>query len=100
MIAKQLRNLRDRLARESWLYESLAFTGITDGRHLNVICSHPRLAREQVQRRLRALWPELVLVDVPTAPVFELSSRVLALLASRRRGLQPARFMMLPHLDS
>ena len=96
VIAKQVRNWRDRLVRESWLFEDLGFAGITDGGEVHVLVSHPLLARAQVQQRLRSLWPEMVLADVPTALLFELSSQALALLGSMRRGFQRARFVVLP----
>ena len=96
IIAKQLRNRRDRLVRESWLFEDLGVGGLTDGQDVHLLVSHPLLARAQVQQRLRSLWPELVLADVPTELLLDLSSPVLALLGSMRRGLQPARFVVLP----
>lgn len=92
-LAKGLRNLRDRLARErSWLFADLAFAGLTDGRAIHVIVSHPKLSREQVRERLRTLWPGVILGDVPAAPVFAMSPRSLAQIGSLRRGLQPLRF--------
>ena len=96
-IAKSLRNLRDRLARdESWLIEDLAFFGISDGDAAHIVVSHPRLKRVQVQKRLRVLWAQIVLEDVPAAPSLALSPRMLALLGRRGRGLQPCRFAVLP----
>ena len=96
-LAKGLRNLRDRLASErSCLFADLAFAGLTDGRAIHVIASHPTLSREQVRERLRSLWPGVVLEDVPAAPVFAMSPRTLAQIGSLRRGLQKARFSISP----
>ena len=52
-ISKSLRNLRDRLGRDSWLYEDLSFVGISDGRHVHVLASHPRMGRRQLGERRR-----------------------------------------------
>ena len=96
-IAKSLRNLRDRLARDrSWLFADVGFVGLTDGERHHVVASHPRLSRGQVQDRLRALWPGLVLVDVPVEPVFAMSPKTLAHVGSLQRGLQPLRFSISP----
>lgn len=96
-LAKSLRNLRDRLAREqSWLFADVGFAGLSDGRCVHLIVSHPGLRRRQIGDRLNALWPTLVLEDVPVAPVFELSPRTLAALGAQRRGLQPFRFSVSP----
>ena len=95
--AKSLRNLRDRLSRErGWLFDDLGFAGLTDGCQIHVIASHPTLSRGQVRERLRMLWPGLILEDVPAAPVFEMSPKMLAQIGSLRRGLQPARFSISP----
>ena len=92
-LAKSLRNRRDRLAREqSWLFADVSFVGLSDGRCVHLIVSHPGLRREQVGDCLKTLWPTLVLEDVPAAPVFELSPLTLAKLGARQRGLQPLRF--------
>ena len=96
-IGRQVRNLRDRLARETWLFENVGLCGVTNGRQVHLIVSHPLLTRELLQGRLQALGPKMVLADVPAAPTMELSPQMLALLGSMRRGLQPARFVVLPH---
>ncbi len=100
-VAKRLRNLRDRLARdESWLFADLALFGITDGSTLHILVSHPGISRMHVQKRLRILWPKIVLADVPTSPSFELSPKMIAQLGAGRRGLQRARFVVLPRRDA
>ena len=49
VIAKSLRNHRDRCVREeTWVFETLAFCGISDGHNLHVLVSHPSVARVQV----------------------------------------------------
>ena len=101
VLAKRLRNLRDRLGREeSWLFNDMAFFGITDGSTLHVVVSHPGISRGQVVKRLRVLWPGIVLDDVPAAPSFELSPRMLARLGAARRCLQPCRFVILPRASA
>ncbi len=95
-IAKSLRNLRDRLARDSWLYAGLAILGVADDSHLHLIVSHPGLNRRPIAERLHALWPEMVLVDAPVDPVNELSPQLLARLGARSRALQPLRFIISP----
>ena len=77
-VAKVLRDLHDRLVRnESRLSEDLAFCGVGDGDAVHVV-SHPGISRGQVVKRLRVLWPGIVLEDGPPAPSFELSPRMLA----------------------
>ncbi len=76
VIGKSLRNLRDRLARDSWLYARVAFLGVADDSHVHLIVSHPGLNRRQIAERLHALWPEMVLEDAPADPVDELSPQV------------------------
>ncbi len=96
VIGKSLRNLRDRLARDSWLYARVAILGVADDSHLHLIVSHPGLNRRQIAERLHALWPETVLEDAPADPVDELSTKLLARLGERSRALQPLRFIISP----
>ena len=98
VIAKSIRNLRDRLLRaESWLWGGTGFVGISDGQHLHILISHPGIARGQVQRRLSCLWPAVLLIDAPMMPLAALDTKILARLGARRRGYQPMRFQVLPH---
>ena len=96
MIGKSLRNLRDRLARDSWLYARVAFLGVADDHHAHVIVLHPGMGRRQIAERLHVLWPDMVLADAPANPVDELSPQLLARLGSKARGLQPLRFVISP----
>ena len=95
-IAKSLRNHRDQIARDSWLYARLAFLGVADDPHVHLIVSHPGLGRQQVAERLHALWPEMVLEDAPPDPVEELSPQLLARLGQRSRAFQPLRLIISP----
>ena len=97
VIAKSIRNLRDRLVREeSELWAEVAILGVADGEHVHILVSHPGIARCQVERRLWRLWPKKLLHDAPTMPVASLDAPMLARLGARGRGFQPLRFQVLP----
>ena len=76
-LSKSLRNVRDRLARDSWLFEDLGFVGLCDGCHVHMIASHPGISRQQLGERLWRLWPGLALEDAPDVPMTELSPHML-----------------------
>lgn len=95
-IAKSLRNRRDQIARDSWLYAPLAFLGVADDSHVHLIVSHPGLSRQQVSEQLEALWPTRFLDDAPAEPVDYLSPQLLARLGQRSRAYQPLRFVISP----
>jgi hypothetical protein len=94
-VRKGLRDVRDRTARDTDCWQSVAFAGMLSDDHVLVLVQHASIDREDVLDILARRWPRIVLTNAGHAqPSSQLTVGQAAALARRRRGIEGIRIVV------